>query len=75
MKVLGISGSLRRDSYNRKLLRAAEELLPAFVEFELWDELKAVPPFDEDDELEPTSPAPTASSSPRPNTTHRSPAS
>jgi chromate reductase, NAD(P)H dehydrogenase (quinone) len=57
VKVLGISGSLRRDSYNRKLLRAAEELLPASVEFELWDELKAVPPFDEDDELGPTPPA------------------
>ena len=57
MKVLGISGSLRRDSYNRKLLRAAEELLPASVEFELWDELKAVPPFDEDDEPGPTPPA------------------
>jgi chromate reductase len=53
MKVLGISGSLRRDSYNRKLLRAAEELLPPFVELEVWDELKAVPPFDEDDELGP----------------------
>jgi len=39
MRVLGISGSLRRDSYNTKLLRAAEELLP---------------PFDEDDELGPT---------------------
>jgi chromate reductase len=50
MKVLGISGSLRRDSHNTKLLRAAEELLPAFVEFEAWDGLKALPPFDEDDE-------------------------
>ena len=50
MKVLGISGSLRRDSHNTKLLRAAEELLPAVAEFELWDGLKAVPPFDEDDE-------------------------
>jgi chromate reductase len=50
MKVLGISGSLRRDSYNTKLLRAAEELLPPFAELEIWDELKAVPPFDEDDE-------------------------
>jgi chromate reductase, NAD(P)H dehydrogenase (quinone) len=48
--VLGISGSLRRDSYNTKLLRAAEELLPASVELEIWDDLKAVPPFDEDDE-------------------------
>lgn len=53
MKVLGISGSLRRDSYNTKLLRAAEELLPSFAELDVWDELKAVPPFDEDDELGP----------------------
>jgi chromate reductase len=53
MRVLGISGSLRRDSYNTKLLRAAEELLPRFVELQVWDELKAVPPFDEDDELGP----------------------
>src|SRR5437762_6306891 len=54
MRVLGISGSLRRDSYTTKLLRAAEELLPPFAELEIWDELKAVPPFDEDDELGPT---------------------
>ena len=53
MRILGISGSLRRDSHNRKLLRAAEELLPPGVELELWDELKAVPPFDEDDEAGP----------------------
>lgn len=50
MKVLAISGSLRRDSYNMKLLRAAEELLPAVAGFEIWEDLKAVPPFDEDDE-------------------------
>ena len=54
MKVLAISGSLRPESYNTKLLRAAEELLPPFAELEIWDELKAVPPFDEDDELGPT---------------------
>lgn len=53
MKVLGIAGSLRRDSYNRKLLLSAAELLPADVEFELWEGLKEVPPFDEDDEGEP----------------------
>ena len=52
MKVLGISGSLRRDSHNTQLLRAAAELLPDGVEFELWDGLKAVPPYDEDDDVE-----------------------
>ena len=53
MKVLAISGSLRRDSHNRKLLRAAAELFPSDVEFELWDGLKAVPPYDEEDDTEP----------------------
>ena len=53
MRVLGISGSLRRDSYNTKLLRAAGELLLDDVEFVIWDGLKAVPPYDEDDEADP----------------------
>jgi chromate reductase, NAD(P)H dehydrogenase (quinone) len=57
VKVLGISGSLRRESYNTKLLRAAEELLPAFVGFELYDGLKAVPPYDEEDDVQPWPPA------------------
>jgi chromate reductase len=56
MKLLGISGSLRRDSYNTKLLRAAEELLPALVDFEVWDGLKAVPPYDEEDDVRPGPP-------------------
>jgi len=50
MKVLGISGSLRRDSHNRKLLLAASELMPDGVELELWEGLKAIPPYDEDDD-------------------------
>ena len=53
MTILGISGSLRRDSYNTKLLRAAGELLLDDVEFVIWDGLKAVPPFDQDDEADP----------------------
>jgi chromate reductase len=53
MKVLGISGSLRSGSHNAMLLRAAAELMPDDVEFELWDGLKAVPPYDEDDDVEP----------------------
>jgi chromate reductase len=52
MKVLGISGSLRRDSYNTALLRAAQARLPAGVELELWDGLKAIPPYDEDDDTD-----------------------
>jgi chromate reductase, NAD(P)H dehydrogenase (quinone) len=50
MKVLGISGSLRRDSYNTTLLRAAAELLPPPVELEVFEGLKAVEPYDEDDD-------------------------
>jgi chromate reductase len=50
MKVLGISGSLRRDSHNSALLRAAAELLPPPVELEVFDGLKAVEPYDEDDD-------------------------
>src|SRR5271156_1924484 len=50
MRVLGISGSLRRDSYNQQLLRAAAKLLPPEAELVVFDGLKAIPPFDEDDE-------------------------
>ncbi len=57
MKVLGINGSLRRDSYNRRLLLEAAELLPAGVELELFDGLRSVPPYDEDDDLEEPHPA------------------
>ncbi len=48
MRVLGIAGSLRRDSHNARLLRAAAETLPPGVELELWDGLRDVPPYDED---------------------------
>jgi chromate reductase, NAD(P)H dehydrogenase (quinone) len=51
MKIVAISGSLRDASYNTSLLRAAGELVPDGVELELWGGLKAVPPFDEDDEV------------------------
>ena len=50
MKVLGISGSLRRDSHNAQLLRAAAQLLPPGAELEVWEGLKAVPPYDADDD-------------------------
>jgi chromate reductase, NAD(P)H dehydrogenase (quinone) len=53
MRVLGISGSLRRDSYNSGLLRAAADLLPSGAELEVFGDLKAIPPYDADDDVEP----------------------
>jgi chromate reductase len=50
MRVLGISGSLRRDSHNTRLLRAAAELLPPGAELVVWEGLKAIPPYDADDD-------------------------
>jgi len=50
MKVLGISGSLRGDSFNSTLLRAAAELLPPPAELEIFEGLKSVEPYDEDDD-------------------------
>jgi chromate reductase, NAD(P)H dehydrogenase (quinone) len=54
VRILGISGSLRSDSHNTNLLRAAAKRLPPGVELEIFDELRAVPPFDEDLERETT---------------------
>ena len=52
MRVLGVSGSLRRDSHNTKLLRAAGEVVERHgAEFELFNGLKAIPPYDEDDDV------------------------
>jgi chromate reductase len=53
MATLGLAGSLRRDSYNLRLLRAAAAKLPPGERMEVWDELAAVPPFDEDAEHAP----------------------
>jgi chromate reductase len=57
VRVLGISGSLRRDSFNSGLLRAAADLLPSGVELEVFDGLKEIPPYDADDDVAP-GPAP-----------------
>jgi chromate reductase len=53
MRVLGIAGSVRRESHNLRLLRAAAALLPPEVDFVAFSGLKAIPPFDEDDESAP----------------------
>jgi chromate reductase len=54
VRILGISGSMRRESHNTKLLRAAGALLDAQgLELVVFDGLKAVPPYDEDDDRDP----------------------
>jgi len=47
MHVLGISGSLRKGSYNTALLRAASELLPEGMTLEVFD-LSSIPLYNDD---------------------------
>jgi chromate reductase len=54
MKIVAISGSLRSGSHNGALLRAAAEEAPRNVEIERWHGVKGIPPFDQDDELDPS---------------------
>jgi chromate reductase, NAD(P)H dehydrogenase (quinone) len=48
MRILGISGSLRRGSHNRRLLRAAGRALPPGATLVEWDGLAGLPAYDED---------------------------
>lgn len=50
--ILGISGSLRRESYNRSALRAATQLVPPGATLETF-ELDGLPGFNQDDEQSP----------------------
>ena len=52
VKILGIAGSLRRESYNRKALKAAIELVPAGAQLETF-ELDEIPIFNQDHEQDP----------------------
>jgi chromate reductase len=47
IRVLGISGSLRKGSFNTAVLRAAVELAPAGMTIETA-EIRDIPPYDED---------------------------
>jgi chromate reductase len=59
MRILAIPGSVRRDSHNLRLLRHAAERAPEGVEIEIYTGLKSIPPYDEDDDIQPA-PAPVA---------------
>ena len=50
-KILGISGSLRRSSYNSALLRAAARLMPANATLEIAN-LRGIPLYDADVEAQ-----------------------
>ena len=53
MHLLGLSGSLRAGSYNSALLEVAGELLPSGSRLERYSGLAAVPPYCEDDDVDP----------------------
>ena len=57
MLVLGISGSLRANSFNTALLRAAAGLLPVAARMPLYTDLALLPPYSEDLDVE-TAPPP-----------------
>ena len=48
MKILGVSGSPRAESYNTALLREAAKLAPAGAEVELWEGIGDLPIYDQD---------------------------
>ena len=52
VRILGIAGSLRRDSYNRATLRAAIKLVPEGAAIEIF-ELDGIPGFNQDEEQNP----------------------
>lgn len=47
VKILGIAGSLREDSHNKHLLRAASKLLPPSAQLEIFD-LDGIPFYNQD---------------------------
>jgi chromate reductase len=55
--ILGISGSLRKRSHNTSLLRAAASVLPLGMELDVYGELREIPPYDADRDVEPADPA------------------
>ena len=51
-RILGIAGSLRRESYNRSALRAATQLVPDGATMDTF-EIDGIPGFSQDDEHNP----------------------
>jgi chromate reductase len=52
ISILGFAGSLRKGSYNKSLLKAAQEMVPENATLEVFD-LERIPPFNQDLENQP----------------------
>src|SRR5688572_17873874 len=57
IQILGMCGSLRGHSYNRRLLLAAAQELPDDAEFHVFDGIAAIPAYNEDIDARATPPA------------------
>jgi chromate reductase, NAD(P)H dehydrogenase (quinone) len=51
--IFAIAGSLRKDSFNRAALRAASQLVPNGMKLDIFEDLEAIPPFNQDLEWNP----------------------
>ena len=52
LRILGISGSLRKGSFNSGALKAAVELCPGEAQIDIFD-IAAIPPFNQDNDQDP----------------------
>lgn len=52
VKILGIAGSLRKESFNKAVLRAAQQLVPAGATLQVFD-LASLPMYNQDEEKNP----------------------
>ncbi|NXY99601.1 NAD(P)H-dependent oxidoreductase [Streptomyces sp. BR123] len=53
LKILAISGSLRSESFNSALVRAAQKHAPGDLNIEIYEGLRDIPLYDEDLDVEP----------------------
>lgn len=51
IKILGIAGSLRSNSSTHQMMCTVEAMFPDFVEFEVYNRLGQIPPFDDSENV------------------------
>lgn len=50
LKILAIAGSLRKTASSGAIIRAASSIVPAYIDFEIYEDLGSLPPFDDSDD-------------------------